>query len=90
MKIQQITKVLIVAASITCVSYTAHAQSAGVRAVSRSTAAQSAAEQVRRDANGIHCRRVRPYVTGNRTPALEDHSHQMWCKHGGTKKVTFH
>ena len=90
MKIQQISKVLIVAASITCVSYTVHAQSAGIRAVSRSTAVQSAAEQVRKDANGIHCRHVHPYVTGNQTPALEDHSHQMWCKHGGTRKVTFH
>jgi hypothetical protein len=56
MKIQQITKVLIVAAAITCVSYSAQAQSAGVRAATRAHP-PSTAEQVRRDANSIrNCR----------------------------------
>ena len=55
MKKQQTIKVLIVTASITCISYTAQAQSAGVRAATRARA-PSAAEQVRRDANSINCR----------------------------------
>ena len=68
MKIQHITKVLIVTASITCISYTAQAQSAGVRAAGRSGAAHSVAEQVRRESNHTHCYQPIPqryYPGGN-------------------------
>jgi hypothetical protein len=90
MKKQQTLQVLIVATAITCVSYTAQAQSAGVRAVSRSTAAQSVAEQVRRDSNSINCRNYPSYVTGDGTPTYEDRRHRMYCRHGGTRRITLH
>ena len=88
MKEQYAGKVLIaiVAIVITCVSYTAQAQSAGVRAVSRSTAAQSVAEQVRRDSNGINCRYYPSLSTELQPIGTYNSRHQMWCRHGGTRR----
>jgi len=88
MKEQYAGKVLIaiVAIVITCVSYTAQAQSACVRAVSRSTAAQSVAEQVRRDSNSINCHALGHLETRYGVNWPQSNRYQTVCYHGRPSK----
>ena len=62
------------------------AQSTGVRAISRSNASNSPAEQVRRDANSINCHALGHLETRYGVNWPQSHRYQTVCYHGGLSK----
>ena len=78
--------VVALAVGVAWVSFPVKAQSTGVRAVGRTNASNSPAEQVRRDANSINCHALGHLETRYGVSWPQSNRYQTVCYHGRPSK----